>query len=219
VVVLSAARFELLETTGTGLTQLRAVAVAALEDRWLGRRGSPGAPGRSTRQPGDWRDRHARLRRRRVDRLAGGFADHVATVARLRGWDVVVSTGNRRLMAAFARRFAGRQPELVELRPATSRLPRRALAVRAYDAAAAFRRARTLAMAGDIVESPATIWGVEPVLDALAGGRVHHVLIAGDLPAESAERLIRRARDTGAQLTRLDAGALGPLGVAGGPRW
>ena len=34
-----------------------------------------------------------------------------------------------------------------------------------------------------------------------------------------AERLIRRALDSGAQLTLLDAGALGPLGVAAGPRW
>ena len=74
-------------------------------------------------------------------------------------------------------------------------------------------------MAADIVESPATIWGVEPVLDALDGGRVHHVLIADDLAAGSAERLIRRALATGAQLRLLDAEALGPLGVAGGPRW
>jgi hypothetical protein len=100
-----------------------------------------------------------------------------------------------------------------------SRLSRRSLGAQAYERAVAFRRAHTLAMAGDIVESPATIWGVEPVLDALGGGRVDHVLIADDLAAESAERLIRRALATGAQLTLLDAGALGPLGVAGGPRW
>jgi hypothetical protein len=160
-----------------------------------------------------------RLRRHRVDRLAAAFADHVATVARLRGWDAVVSTGNRRLMAAFARRFAGRQPELLELRPAVSRLSRRSLGAQAYDRVVSFRRARTLAMAADIVESPATIWGVEPVLDALDAGRVHHVLIADDLAAGSAERLTRRALATGAQLTLLDADTLGPLGVAGGPRW
>jgi hypothetical protein len=122
-------------------------------------------------------------------------------------------------MAAFRRRFAGRQLELVELKPAVSRLSHRSLAARAYEKAVSFRRARTLAMAADIVESPATIWGVEPVLGALDGGRVHHVLIADDLAADSAERLIRRALATGAQLTLLDAGALGPLGVAGGPRW
>jgi hypothetical protein len=154
-----------------------------------------------------------------VDRLAAGFADHVDVLARLRQWDIVVSTGNRRLMAAFARRFAGRRPELVELRPAMSRLSRRSLAEQAYHKVAAFRRERTFAMVADIVESPATIWGVEPVLDALGGGRIHHVLIADDLEAASAERLIRRALRSGAQLTLLDAGALGPLGVAGGPRW
>jgi hypothetical protein len=154
-----------------------------------------------------------------VDRLAAAFADHVEAVARRRRWDVVVSTGNRRLMAAFARRFAGLQPELIELRPAMSRLSRRSLAEQAYEEAVAFRRERTLAMASDIVESPATIWGVEPVLGALASGRVDHVLIADDLPADSAERLIRRALGTGAQLTLLDGGALGPLGVAAGPRW
>jgi hypothetical protein len=143
----------------------------------------------------------------------------VEAVARVRRWDVVVSTGNRRLMAAFARRFAGRQPELVELRPAVSRLSRRSVGEQAYGKAVAVRRERTLAMAADIVESPATIWGVEPVLGALDGGRVDHVLIADDLGAQSAERLIRRALATGAQITLLDAGALGPLGVAGGPRW
>jgi hypothetical protein len=219
LVVLHGGRFELLEIAGTALTQLRTVDVAAAEDEWLRRRGGPGAPSGPARQPGNWRDRHVRRRRHRVDRLTARFADHVATVARLRGWDVVVSTGNRRLMAAFARRFAGTQPELVELRPALSRLSRRALAQQAHDRAVSFRRARTLARAGDIVESPATIWGVEPVLDALDGGRVEHVLIADDLADESAERLLRRALATGAQLTLLDAGALGPLGVAGGPRW
>jgi hypothetical protein len=143
----------------------------------------------------------------------------VTTVARLRGWDVVVATGSRRLMAAFARRFAGRQPELVELQPSVSRRSRRSLAAQASDAVLSFRRARTLTMAGHIVESPATIWGVEPVLDALEAGRVQHLLVADDLPADSAERLIGRALATGAQLTMLDAGALGPLGAAGGPRW
>ena len=219
LVVLNAARIAVLEIAGPALTELGAFDVAAAEDERLRRRGGPGAPTGSARQPGNWRDRHARLRRHRVDRLAAGFADHVETVARRRGWDVVVSTGNRRLMAAFARGFAGRQPELVELTTAGSRLSRRSLAVRAHDTAVSFRRARTRAMAAGIVESPAAIWGVEPVLDALGSGRIQHVLIADDLAAESAERLIRRALGTGAQLTLLDARTLGPPAVAGGPRW
>jgi hypothetical protein len=170
----------------------------------------PGAPRRSC---------HPEWGRQRVDRLAAGFADHVDVLARLREWDVVVSTGSRRLMAAFARRFAGHPSELVELRPAVSRLSRRSLAEQAYHKVAALRRERTFAMVADIVEGPATIWGVEPMLDALDGGRIHHVLIADDLEASSAEQLIRRALGSGAQLTLLDAGALGPLGAAGGPRW
>jgi Bacterial archaeo-eukaryotic release factor family 10 len=219
LVVLNGARLSLHEITGPTLTELGAFDLAAAEDERRRRRGGPGAPNGTARQPGNWRDRHARLRRHHADRLAAGFADQVEAVARLREWDVVVSTGNRRLMAAFARRFAGRQAELVELGPAVSRLSRRSLAEQAHDRATAFRRERTLAMAADIVESPATIWGVTAALDALDGGRVDHVLIADDLPAESAERLIRRALDSGAQLTLLDAGALGPLGVAAGPRW
>jgi hypothetical protein len=219
LVVLSAARLAVFELAGPELDELGAFDVAAAEDERRRRRGGPGAPSGAARQPGNWRDRHARLRRRRVDRLAAGFADHVDAVARLRRWDVVVATGNRRLMAAFARGFAGRRPRLVELSSAGSRLSRRSLAERAYDKAVGFRRERTLAMAADIVESPATIWGVEPVLGALDGGRVDHVLIADDLAADGAERLIRRAIGTGAQLTLLDSGALGPLGVAAGPRW
>lgn len=209
----------MLEVTGTALAELGAFDVAGAEDERRRRRGGPGAPSALARQPGNWRDSHTRLRRHRVDRLAAGFADHVDTLARLRRWDVVVSTGSRRLMAAFARRFAGRRPELVELKPAVSRLSRRSLSEQAYRKVAAFRRERRFAMVSDIVESPATIWGVEPVLGALDGGRVHHVLIADDLEAASAERLTRRALGNGAQLTLLDAGALGPLGVAGGPRW
>jgi hypothetical protein len=219
LVVLNASRLAVLEVAGPALAELGAFDVAAAEDERRERRGGPGAPSAPARQPGNWRESHARLRRHRVDRLAAGFADHVDMLARLRQWDFVVSTGNHRLMAAFARRFAGRQPELVELSPAVSRLSRRSLAERAYDKAVAARRERTLAMVADIVESPATIWGVQPVLDALDRGRVHHVLIADDLEAASAERLIRRTLGSGAQLTLLDADALGPLGVAGGPRW
>jgi hypothetical protein len=122
-------------------------------------------------------------------------------------------------MAAFARRIAGRTPDLAELPAARSRLSRRSLGAQAYDKATAIRHERSLAMVADIVESPATIWSVAPVLDALDSGRIDHVLIADDVAAESAERLIRRTLATGAQLTLLDAGALGPLGVAGGPRW
>jgi hypothetical protein len=219
LVVLNAARLAVFEISGPVLTELGAFDVAAAEDERRRRRGGPGASTGAARQPGNWRDRHARLRRQRVDQLAAGFADHVEAVARRRDWDVVVSTGSRRLMAAFARRFAGRQPELVELRPAVSRLSRRSLAEQAYDKALTFRRERTLAVANDIVESPATIWGVEPVVGALDSGRVNHVLIADDLPADGAERVIRRALATGAQVTLLDRGALGPLGVAAGPRW
>jgi Bacterial archaeo-eukaryotic release factor family 10 len=219
LVVLNASRLAVLEVTGPALAELGAFDVAAAEDERTRRRGARGAPSAPARQPGNWRDSHLRLRRHRVERLAAGFADHVKTVTRLRRWDLVVATGNRRLMAAFARRFAGREPELVTLSPAVSRLSRRSLAAQAYDKVVAFRRERTLAMVADIVESPATIWAVEPVLDALDGGRVHDVLIADDLEAESAERLIRRALATGAQLTLLDADALGPLGVAAGPRW
>jgi hypothetical protein len=218
-VLLNASRLAVFEVIGPALAELGAYDVAAAEDERRRRRGRLGAASAPSRQPGNWRDRHARVRRERLDGLAAGFADHVETVARLRGWDVVVSTGNRRLRAAFARRFAGREPDLVELAPARSRLSRRSLAAQAYDKASAFRRERTLAMVADIVESPATIWSVAPVLDALDSGRIDHVLIADDLAAQSAERLIRRALATGAQRTLLDAGALGPLGVAGGPRW
>jgi Bacterial archaeo-eukaryotic release factor family 10 len=219
LVVLNGARLAVLEVAGPELAELGAFDVAAAEDERRRRRGHPGASSGSARQPGNWRDGHSRLRRDRLDSLAAGFADHVDNIARLRGWDVVVSTGTRRLMAAFARRFVGRRPRLLELSPALARLSRRSLAEQAHDKAVAFRRERTMAIAADIVESPATIWGVEAVLGALEGGRVDHVLIADDLAADDAERVIRRALATGAQLTLLDARALGPIGVAGGPRW
>jgi hypothetical protein len=219
LVVLNAARLAVLEIAGPALTEMSAFDVGAAEDERRRRRGGPGAPSGPARQPGNWRDRHARLRRERAGRLAAGFAGQVESLARLRGWDLVVATGNRRLLSAFSRRFAGPLPELVELRPAVSRLSRRSLAEQAYDKIFTLRREQTLAMAADIVESPAGIWGVEPVLEALERGRVDHVLVAADLAPEGAERLIRRALAGGAQLTLLDAGALGPLGVAAGPRW
>jgi hypothetical protein len=112
LVLLNASRLAVFEVIGPALAELSAYDLAAAEDERRRRRGRPGAASRPARQPGNWRDRHARLRRDRLDGLAAGFADHVETVARLRGWDLVVSTGNRRLMAAFARRFAGRTPDL-----------------------------------------------------------------------------------------------------------
>jgi hypothetical protein len=54
---------------------------------------------------------------------------------------------------------------------------------------------------------------------ALERGRVQRIAIAGDVDADIAERLIRRAVASGAELTLADPGALGPLGVAAHPRW
>jgi hypothetical protein len=70
----------------------------------------------------------------------------------------------------------------------------------------------------DIVEHPATIWGVQPVMAALQRGRVKRIVIADDLDANTADRLIRHAVASAAELTLADAGALGPLGVAARPR-
>jgi hypothetical protein len=71
----------------------------------------------------------------------------------------------------------------------------------------------------DLVEDPGTTWGVQPVMAALERGRVQRIAIAGDVDADIAERLIRRAVASGAELTLADPGALGPLGVAAHPRW
>jgi hypothetical protein len=54
---------------------------------------------------------------------------------------------------------------------------------------------------------------------ALQRRRVGRIVIAGDVDANIAERLIRRAVATRAELTLAGAGALGPLGVAAQSRW
>jgi hypothetical protein len=53
---------------------------------------------------------------------------------------------------------------------------------------------------------------------ALQRGRVKRIVIADDLDANTADRLIRHAVASAAELTLADAGALGPLGVAARPR-
>lgn len=51
-------------------------------------------------------------------------------------------------------------------------------------------------------------------------GRFQRIVIAGDLDAEIAERLIStRRRERSPGVTVADADALGPLGVAARPRW
>jgi hypothetical protein len=129
------------------------------------------------------------------------------------------SDGQLPLLAAFARRFPAWRTPLIEV-TALLRLDDRsalATATAAEIAGIGIRCANDLI--ADLVEDPASVWGGQPVTAALERWRVQRIAIAGDVDADIAERLIRRAVASGAELTLADTGALRPLGVAARPRW
>jgi hypothetical protein len=219
VVVASAARLAVLELRGRTLVELEAVDLAAADRIWRRRRGRRAAPSAPSRQPGPSPDRHARRRDQRLATAATNLGARVGTMAVVREWDLVVATGNSRLLAAFTRRFPAWRTPLIEV-TAPLRVDDRSVLAAATAAEIAGIRARWANdLIADLVEDPGIVWGSHPVAAALERGRIQRIAIAADVDAEIAERLIRLAIASGAELTLADAGALGPPGVAARPRW
>jgi hypothetical protein len=219
VVTASAARLAVLEARGRTLVELDAVDLAASDPTWRTRRGRRAAPSAPSRQPGPSPDRHARRRDKRLATAATSLGARIGTEAPVREWDLVVATGNSRLLAAFARRFPAWRTPLIEVTAPLRLDDRAALATATAAEIDRIRARRANDLIAELVEDPGTIWGVQPVTAALQRGRVERIALAGDVDADIAERLIRRAVASGAKLTLTDAGALGPFGVAARPRW
>jgi Bacterial archaeo-eukaryotic release factor family 10 len=219
VVTASAARLAVFEARAGTLVELGAVDLASADRIWRRRRGRRAAPSAPTRQPGPSPDRHARRRDGRLATAAADFGARVAAHAPRRQWDLVVATGNPRLLAAIARRFPAWRTPLIEATAPLRFGEPSALAAAASGEIARIRSSWSSDLITDIVEHPATIWGAEPVMAALERRRVERIVIAADLDANTAERLIRQGLATGAERTLADGGALGPISVAARPRW
>jgi hypothetical protein len=219
IVVASAARLAVLELRGRTLVELEAVDLAAADRIWRGQRG--GGP------------RPAHLRASPVPPLTGTPAGETsgspppqptsAPWSEPRPWFACGiwswRRANSRLLAAFTRRLPGMAHALIEV-TAPLRLDDRSALSTATAAEIAGIRARWANdLIADLVEDPGIVWGSQPVTAALERGRVQRIAIAGDVDAEIAERLIRRAIASGAELTLADAGALGPPGAAARPGW
>jgi hypothetical protein len=219
VVTASASRLAILEARGRRLVELEVIDLESALRRRRWRRGRPGAPSAPAPQPGPSRDLHARRRDEQLVAAAANLGARVGTEATLRGWDLVVTTGTRRLVAAFSRRFPAWRTPLIEVTAPPKLHDASALAPTVAGEIDAVRGRWTAQLIGDLVEQPDTIWQAQPVLAALQQRRVERLVIAGDLEADTAERLIRHALAGAVAVTIADAGALGPLPVAARPRW
>jgi hypothetical protein len=219
VAIMSTARLVLLEVAEHNLTELYATDIAATERERGSRHGNPGAPSAPARQPGPARDQHARRRAARLATATAGLADRVAAEAYVRGWDAVVVSGNRELLTVFSRRMPTNRIELIESDTQLDPRNRRALMASVASTATELLATQTARVLASVIDDPATVWGIRPVLAALNRRRVARLVLAGDLDAAIAERLVRGALASGAGLTFADAGVLGPLAVAARPRW
>jgi hypothetical protein len=219
VVVLSAKQLTVFEARGLALQELDVVDLAAQESLRRWRRGSRGAPSAPARQPGPSLEGHARSQRERATTAVGAFARHVAQLAAARRWDLVTVTGDRKLMSAFRARYPTWRSDLVELSVPGALRTTGTLAAGVAAETARTRRERVAGTVAEIVDDPATVWGIEPIAAALSRGRVAELVLADDLEPRTAEALIRRAIPAAARLIPTDAGVLGPLSVAARARW
>lgn len=141
-----------------------------------------------------------------------------------RGWDVVVLDGDARLVDAIAASLGSSGPDVLESPQPLSGTSRAETADRVGAALRDRRHAQENRLVDQLGASAAATRDVTVVERALAEGRVDHLLLKR--PAESSpfaigESLFRRAMETRAQVTMLDASsaALGPDGVAALLRW
>ena len=137
----------------------------------------------------------------------------------MRDWDLVVTMGTQRLVAAFAGRFPSWRTPLIEVTAPVKPHDRSALIATVAGEIDRIRGSWETERIADLLGRPDTIWQAQPVLAALQRRRVERLAIADDFEANPAERLIRHALASGAALSFAGAGALGALGVAAKPRW
>jgi hypothetical protein len=146
----------------------------------------------------------------------------VASEARARGWDYVVLDGDPRLLDAFESGFGTSPTELVRSPRSFAGAPTVEIADRVASTLRELRAAAALQLVATLDGSGAATTDAAAVEAALGEGRVERLLLAyPPVPARAAraESLVRRAFDTGAEVTLVEPGLLDHGEVAALLRW
>jgi len=187
-------------------------------------RGSRPATNPAVPQPFPERDRFESAAGARILALLRDAGERLGRQAEARGWDYLIVDGDPRLMGVLSDAFRTDSCRLVRSPHSIAGLDNPVAADRVGSAVRALRTERAAELVRKLGESSASTRDPLILERSLDEGRVEHLLIA--VPSEpsrsqSAESLLRRALDTGADVTVVapEAANLGPDGAAALLRW
>lgn len=204
------------------LGMLRKVETIELDVDLAGERGRP-ATNPSVPQSFPERDRfETGVGTRVLARMRQVGAD-IGRAAKARRWDTVLVDGDPRFLEALEDGIGPNGPALMASTQPFAGVPPLEAADRVGAALQDRRRARERQLVEQLDASATATRDIVAVERAFEEGRVEHLLLQpdGEQGSLAHEALLRRALETGAEVTAVDAGAavLGPDGVAAVLRW
>lgn len=154
-------------------------------------------------------------------------AAEVAAIAGGRGWDRLLVSGEPRLARAFAESIAGDRMDVVVAESIWESETLHLIAKSAEPHLDRMNRRREAELASRAIDRAlgggAGALGVRPVREALAGGRVEHLLFESGLESDDVETVVEQSLATGAKVTPVEGEAAESLrpyeGVAALLRW